>query len=79
MDNDLVEKLRERYPLMHPLIFQRTIERTKNCNDLFDVLETVPKFPILWEAGKWVTTKDLLQVSKFDFDDEEVEADGENT
>ena len=79
MDNDLVDKLRERYPSMHPLMFQRSVERTKNFNDLFDVLETFQtKFPIVWEAGRWVATKDFVQISKFEFEEETKEEDADD-
>jgi hypothetical protein len=73
MNVEAVEKLKERYPNLHPLIFQRSVERTNNFSELFDILESFPhKYPIVWnsENRRWMTTKDLSQVSKFDFEEE---------
>ena len=61
---ELLTKLKERYPDMHPLMFFRTIERAKTPGDAFDILETVPdKFPIIWDEDChcWVHTDDTLQ------------------
>lgn len=62
MDKVVVEKLKERYSSLHPLIVHRTIERAKNLGELFDILEEVPDdFPLIWkeESRRWVVVNDL--------------------
>jgi hypothetical protein len=62
--NEVQEAMKERYAHIHPLIFQRSLERSKNDGELFDILETIPdEFPIVWDDEKrsWVTTEDLIQ------------------
>jgi hypothetical protein len=64
---ELLAKLKERYPQMHPLMFYRSIERAKTPGDAFDILETVPdKFPIIWDEEKhcWVHNKDIFQTKR---------------
>lgn len=66
---EIVEKLRERYKQIHPLLFQRSVEKAKNDVDLFDILDTIPdSCPIVWSHRdrKWVHTKDLLLSMRFD-------------
>jgi hypothetical protein len=61
IDSNIKEKLRERYPDIHPLIFYRSMERSKTNGQLFDVLDTIPdKFPIAWceESNCWIVVKD---------------------
>jgi hypothetical protein len=68
IDEKVISALKERYKHVHPLIFQRSLERSKTAGDLFDILDTVPKkLPIIWseENKKWETTKDLFQSKKF--------------
>ena len=60
----VVGKLRERYPHIHPLIFQRSLERATTLGHLFDVLESFPnKFPVVWDfkQGRWANTDDIAQ------------------
>jgi hypothetical protein len=62
--NEVQEAMKERYAHIHPLIFQRSLERSRNNSELFDILETIPdEFPIVWDDEKrsWVTTEDLIQ------------------
>lgn len=57
-----LDGLRRRYPAMHPLIFQRTVERANSGGEAFDILEGVPAvFPMMWddEIRQWVTPKDM--------------------
>lgn len=56
---DLLEALRKKYSNIHPLIFQRSVERAKGDVELFDILDTFPKeFPIVWNELKriWEVT-----------------------
>ena len=62
--DDVQKALKERHLKLHPLIFQRSLEKAKSNAELFDILETVPeKYPIVWDDKKraWVFTDDLLQ------------------
>lgn len=59
-----VKKLRERYPHIHVLIFQRSLERATTLGHLFDILESFPdKFPVVWDfkQSRWVSTDDITQ------------------
>lgn len=61
---DLIAKLKTKYKDIHPLVFQRSLEKAKTGGELFDILSTIPKkTPIIWndEEKRWVTTKDLVQ------------------
>jgi hypothetical protein len=68
-DEGFLQKLRERYSQIHPLIFHRSVERAISKTDLFDILDSFPtEYPVVWDDSerKWTVTKDLLQISKFD-------------
>lgn len=68
LTNDIVEKLRIRYPNLHPLIFHRSLERARNDADLFDILDSfVESYPIVWceETHRWITSDDILQTKEF--------------
>ena len=59
LDQKIVEKLRERYKDIHPLIFHRSLEHAKTEVELFDILESMPKnYPIVWSEDNfcWVKT-----------------------
>jgi hypothetical protein len=62
--SDIIENMRKRYPKLHPLLFARSVERSHNAGELFDILEEVPdEFPLIWDENlrRWVVTDDLLQ------------------
>jgi len=68
LNKDLVEKLKERYVVVHPLIFHRSLSRAKSDSDLFDILDTIPsKLPIMWseEARRWSTVDDVFLFEDF--------------
>ncbi len=68
IDETTLVALRKRYPQVHPLLFQRSVERARSGGDLFDILESVPtKYPILWsdKDRRWVSTDDILQAEQF--------------
>ena len=63
-DEDVLEKLKKRYHQINPLIFNRSVERSKNLSELFDILETIPsKYPIIWNEKEhcWSSTDDIFQ------------------
>ena len=71
IDESMVEKLKARYSSLHPLVFHRSVEKSKTPGELFDILDSFPKeFPVVWsqESRKWVHTKDLVQVGRFDLE-----------
>jgi uncharacterized protein YecE (DUF72 family) len=61
--NEVQEGLKKRYPHIHPLLFQRSVEKAENDVELFDILESFPDYPVVWdeETRRWVKTEDLLQ------------------
>lgn len=66
--SDLIQKLRQRYPNLPPLLFHRSIERARSNGDLFDILDGCPaKYPITWSESDycWVTTDDLFLKRNF--------------
>jgi len=50
-DDDLLKTFKERYNV-HPLIFHRSAEHAKDELDLFEILESIPDFPIIWDNQK---------------------------
>lgn len=62
---DKIKKaLKDRYSHLHPLLFQRSLERSKTDGELFDLLDSMPKeYPIIWDEleRRWKHTNDLLQ------------------
>lgn len=68
LSETLIQKLKERYPYIHPLIFHRSIEKSKKDVDLFDILDSLPKdFPIYWseEDQRWIKTNNIFQTEDF--------------
>jgi len=58
----VMDGFRRRYLAMHPLLFQRTIERATSAGEAFDILEGVPAiYPLCWDdqGRQWVTLKDM--------------------
>lgn len=57
--DEVKSALQKRYKI-HPLLFKRCVENTKNASELFDCLESIPdKYPIVWDNDlkQWKTTK----------------------
>jgi len=67
MLSEVQEALKQRYSHLHPLIFQRSLERARTNGELFDILDSIPidKYPLKWREDKrvWEYTEDLLQIS----------------
>jgi hypothetical protein len=64
MMDEVQKALKSRYSHVHPLMFQRSLERAKTNGELFDLLESIPKtMPIVWNEQQscWETTDNLLQ------------------
>jgi hypothetical protein len=67
VNQNLISKLKCRYNL-HPLIFQRSLEKSRTDAELFDILDTVPSsFPIAWcdETFRWVKVNDIYSSQDF--------------
>lgn len=65
--DEIIESLRKRYEKLNPLIFHRSLEKAESANDLFDMLESIPKnYPIFWDDSKkkWSRTNDFYDVKK---------------
>lgn len=61
--NEVQRAIRERYPDVPLLIWNRSVEYAKTNGQLFDIMDTLPKkLPIVWshENYRWVNT-DLLK------------------
>ena len=68
LDPVIIQKLKERYSDLHPLLFHRSVERSKTNGDLFDILDTLPKkYPIMWSetSSRWMTINDLYLSEDF--------------
>lgn len=61
-----IEILKKRYAHVHPLIFNRSLERSKDISELFDILEDIPKsYPFSWDdvSRRWKKLPDSLDLS----------------
>jgi hypothetical protein len=68
MDSVVVDKLKERYAHLDPLLVHRSVEKATSVGELFDILDTVPEqMPVVWnaESRRWETTDDLALVRNF--------------
>ena len=57
-----INGLRNRYSFLPPLLFQRTIERSRSGSEAFDILESVPQiYPIVWDetTRRWIIATDM--------------------
>lgn len=65
--DEVKNALRRRHSDMHPLLFQRSVEKARTNGELFDLLESAKEavLPFVWsESGEergWRHTKNLLQ------------------
>lgn len=62
-----LDNLRKKF-LVHPLVFQRSKEHSKNLGELYDTLTDIPTaFPIAWDdkEHRWITP-DLFLVNKLE-------------
>jgi hypothetical protein len=61
---EVQQALKARYAHVHPLIFQRSVEKACTNGELFDILEGLPaEWPIIWDNDQrsWKKTDNLLQ------------------
>lgn len=59
---EAVLKLKALHPNVHPLVFHRTLEKARSVGDLFEMLRSVPKCPIVWDDSNrsWKKETDIL-------------------
>jgi hypothetical protein len=58
MEARVIQKLKEKYPSIHSVMFLRSMEKARTPGDLFDILDTFPKaYPVEWDysARRWKT------------------------
>jgi hypothetical protein len=71
IESHIIKSLQEKYSSIHPLIFQRSVERAASASELFDILSLFPNdYPVIWDEEKrrWVKTMDITQLAKFNLD-----------
>ena len=63
IDQGIVDALRNRFVDVHPLAFHRSVERAETPGELFDILDTMPNYPYVWdEVGRrWKQETDITQ------------------
>ena len=69
LDLVVLNKLKEKYSHVHPLIFHRSVEHSKTNGELFDILDTIPKgWPLVWneKKNKWSLENDLFLLRDFE-------------
>lgn len=66
LDSEVIKGFREKYSNVHPLVFHRSLERAKTAVELFDILDSIPEYPIIWSESehKWVKCTDILNTAK---------------
>ena len=63
MDEATLANFRARYSEVHPLVFQRSLEKASSALDLFEILQTVPSLPpFSWDDSKrsWSRDEDVM-------------------
>lgn len=65
IDPQLIESLRERYKI-HPLLFHRSLEYAESGSHLFDILDTLPGYPMTWDEQNkcWKAMEEPLQYER---------------
>lgn len=65
IDDSTLANFRAKYSWLHPLVFQRSLERAVSALDLFEILESAPKDPpFSWDEGarSWRRDEDVRGV-----------------
>ncbi len=67
MENSVIKQLREKYSHVNLLIFHRSVEHSIDDTDLFDILDTIPELPVVWDnsSRRWSHCDDLHLKSNF--------------
>lgn len=64
IDESALANFRAKYSGVHPLAFQRSLERAASAIELFEILESMPRPPFSWDDSKrsWVRDEDVMGV-----------------
>ena len=65
IDDEALANFRSKYAHLHPLVFQRSLERASSTLQLFEILESVPsQTPFSWDDSRraWVRDEDIMAV-----------------
>lgn len=62
IDEKIIQALKAKYSALPPLLFRRSVERAASAGELFDILDTVPAWPVAWDeaARRWAKVDPLL-------------------
>lgn len=63
IDDHTLANFRKRYSKVHPLVFQRSLDKASSTLELFEILQTVPASPpFSWDASKraWSRDDDII-------------------
>ena len=47
----MIETLRKRFSHLNPLLVQRSVDYSRTPGELFDILDTVPAPPFVWDSS----------------------------
>jgi hypothetical protein len=64
-DEATIANFRARYSGLHPLVFQRSLEKASSAIELFEILQSVPVSPpYSWDESRrsWVPDQDVMAV-----------------
>lgn len=63
MDKKVINGLKKKFKKVHPLVFHRSLEYAKTPGELFDILDSIPEYPIAWDDKKkrWQTVNITLK------------------
>jgi hypothetical protein len=66
ISDDFIISIKKRYKDLHPLVFQRSLEKADNEVELFEILESIPKAPFIWDdsSKSWSKIPDLFLLNK---------------
>lgn len=65
IEDSALENFRSKYAHIHPLVFQRSLEKASSSLQLFEILEGVPSdVPYSWDESKtaWSRDEDVMAV-----------------
>lgn len=66
IDEQIINGLRKRHEKLNPLVFHRSLEKAETAMELFEILESVPNVPFVWDDDnkKWTKTSDFFCIGK---------------
>ena len=61
MESAVIDGLKQRHKNIFSLLFQRSVEHAETTAELFDILEELPPYPVMWneEKRRWVHVQDV--------------------